>query len=99
VISPGELERLAARWEAEADRMTAAAGAERHPTALARGFAHAARYRGCAQELRQLITAAPRGAEIAQDAPGHAGIPGSGPQAVSGDRGAVQTSPAAVGGC
>ena len=31
-----------------------------------------------------------RGAEIAQTVPAHAGIPGSGPQAVSVDRGAVQ---------
>jgi len=32
----------------------------------------------------------PRGAEIVQNAPGHAGIPGDGPWAVSGDRGAAQ---------
>ena len=51
------------------------------------------------QELAGLRKALRRGAQIVQNAPGHAGIPGSGPQAVSGDRGAVQTSPAAIGGC
>ena len=40
-----------------------------------------------------------RGPQIDGAAPGHAGIPGGGPWAVSGDRGAAQTSPAAVGGC
>ena len=39
-----------------------------------------------ANELRKTLR---RGAEIAQNAPGHAGIPGSGPQSASGDRGAA----------
>jgi len=52
---PDALERLAARWEAEAARMDRAADAKRHATARVRGFAHAERYRECAKELRELI--------------------------------------------
>ena len=51
------------------------------------------------KRLRKDIQPAMFGPEITQTAPGHAGIPGSGPQAASGDRGAAQTSPAASGGC
>ena len=49
------LDRLAARWEAEAARKDAGADAKRHATARVRGFAHAERYRECAKELRELI--------------------------------------------